>query len=84
MNFSGEASNSRLLIFPATSTTTASAWAIALRDGDVVHVVREGKGTTNLDQLPFEMEKTKVLSGAAHFHELGVDYKVVRVATDIR
>jgi type III restriction enzyme len=59
-------------------------WAIALKDGDVVYIVRETKGTTNLDKLPFEMEKTKVLSGAAHFQELGVNYKVVKLASDVR
>jgi type III restriction enzyme len=59
-------------------------WAIALKDGDVVYIVRETKGTTNLDKLPFEMEKTKVLSGAAHFQELGVNYKVVKFAGDVR
>ena len=59
-------------------------WAIALKDGDVVYIVRETKGTTDLDKLPFEMEKTKVLSGAAHFEELGVNYKVVKFAGDVR
>jgi type III restriction enzyme len=59
-------------------------WAIALKDGDVVYIVRETKGTTNLDKLPFEMEKTKVLSGAAHFQELGISYKVVKFAGDVR
>lgn len=59
-------------------------WAIALKDGDVVYIVRETKGTTNLDKLPFEMEKTKVLSGAAHFQELGVNYKVVKDSEDVR
>jgi type III restriction enzyme len=59
-------------------------WAIALKDGDVVYIVRETKGTTNLDKLPFEMEKTKVLSGLAHFQELGISYKVVKFAGDVR
>ena len=59
-------------------------WAIALKDGDVVYIVRETKGTTNLDNLPFEMEKTKVLSGYAHFQELGVNYKVVKCSADVR
>jgi len=58
-------------------------WAIALKGGEIVYIVRETKGTTNLDKLPFEMEKTKVLSGAAHFKELGVSYKVVRTAGDV-
>ena len=59
-------------------------WAIALKDGDVVYIIRETKGTTNLDKLPFEMEKTKIISGMAHFQELGVDYKVVVHAEDVR
>ena len=59
-------------------------WAIALKGGEIVYIVRETKGTTNLDKLPFEMEKTKVLSGAAHFKELGVSYDVVKSAGDVR
>lgn len=59
-------------------------WAIALKGGEIVYIVRETKGTTNLDKLPFEMEKTKVLSGAAHFQELGVNYAVVKFAGDVR
>lgn len=59
-------------------------WAIALKGGEVIYIVRETKGTTNLDKLPFEMEKTKVLSGAAHFEELDVSYKVVKFAEDVR
>jgi len=59
-------------------------WAIALKGGEIVYIVRETKGTTNLDKLPFEMEKTKVLSGAAHFKELGVSYEVVKSAGDVR
>ena len=59
-------------------------WAIALKGGEIVYIVRETKGTTNLDKLPFEMEKTKVLSGAAHFKELGVNYDVVKFAGDVR
>jgi type III restriction enzyme len=59
-------------------------WAIALKDGDVVYVVRETKGTEDLDKLPYEMEKTKVLSGAAHFLELGVSYRVLKLAADLR
>jgi type III restriction enzyme len=59
-------------------------WAIALKNGEIFYIVRETKGTTNLDKLPFEMEKTKVLSGAAHFKELGVSYAVVKSAGDVR
>ena len=59
-------------------------WAIALKGGEIVYIVRETKGTTNLDKLPFEMEKTKVLSGAAHFKALGVSYDVVKSAGDVR
>jgi type III restriction enzyme len=59
-------------------------WAIAMKGGEIVYIVRETKGTTNLDKLPFEMEKTKVLSGAAHFKELGVSYEVVKSAADVK
>jgi type III restriction enzyme len=59
-------------------------WAIALKGGEIVYIVRETKGTTNLDKLPYEMEKTKVLSGAAHFRELEVSYEVVKLASDLR
>lgn len=59
-------------------------WAIALKGGEIVYIVRETKGTTNLDKLPFEMEKTKVLSGAEHFKELGVSYEVVKTASDVK
>ena len=59
-------------------------WAIAMKGGEIVYIVRETKGTTNLDKLPFEMEKTKVLSGAAHFKELGVSYDVVKSAADVK
>ena len=59
-------------------------WAIALKGGEVVYIVRETKGTTNLDKLPFEMEKTKILSGMAHYEEIGVNYKVVVHAADVR
>jgi len=59
-------------------------WAIALEDGEIVYVVRETKGTTDLDRLPFLTEKTKVLSGMAHYETLGVSYKVVTSAADVR
>jgi type III restriction enzyme len=58
-------------------------WAIALKDGDVVYVVRETKGTTNLDRLPHKQEKAKVLSGRAHYDELSVSYKVVKDSSEI-
>jgi type III restriction enzyme len=59
-------------------------WAIALKGGEVVYIVRETKATTNLDKLQFEMEKTKILSGMAHYEEIGVNYKVVVHAADVR
>jgi len=59
-------------------------WAIALRDGDVFYIVRETKGTTNLDKLRFNPEeKAKIYSGMAHFDELGVSYQVVRAADQV-
>jgi len=58
--------------------------AIALKDGEVVYIVRETKGSTDLDKLPFEMEKTKILSGMAHFSEINVSFKVLVRAKDVR
>ena len=58
-------------------------WAIVKDDGKTLLLVRETKGTTNLDKLPFWQEKTKVLCGEKHFELLGVDYQVVKVHEDV-
>ena len=49
-----------------------------------MYIVRETKGSTDLDKLPFEMEKTKILSGMAHFSEIDVSFKVLVRAEDVR
>ena len=59
-------------------------WAIALDSGDIVYVVRETKGTNDLDKLFHPFEKTKCNCGKAHFSEIGVNYKVIKEAADLR
>jgi type III restriction enzyme len=53
-------------------------------DGDpVLYLVRETKGTLNLDELRPE-ERRKIVCGRRHFKEaLGVDYCVVTAATEL-
>lgn len=58
-------------------------WAIVKNDGQTLLLVRETKGTKNLDKLPFWQEKTKVLCGEKHFDLLGVDYEVAVVHEDV-
>ncbi len=68
-------------------------WAIVVEPRDVhgeptgeqmLYLVRETKGTTNLDDLRPD-EKRKVLCGEQHFkNALGVDYKVVTSAEELR
>ena len=59
-------------------------WAIALKDGEVVYIVRETKGTTNRDKFQHQFEKTKCDCGDAHYIEIGVDYEVLKLADDLR
>ena len=59
-------------------------WAIALKGGDVVYIVRETKGTINRDKFFHPLEKTKCDCGDAHYIEIDVDYKVVTSAGDVR
>lgn len=51
-------------------------WAIVKQDGETLLLVRETKGTKNLDRLPFWQEKTKVLCGEKHFTLLDINYEV--------
>lgn len=51
-------------------------------DKPVLYLVRETKGTTNLDELRPD-EKRKVQCGAKHFEELGVSYKIVTSAAEL-
>jgi len=59
-------------------------WAIALKGGEIVYVVRETKGTTNRDKFFHPFEKTKCDCGEAHYIEIGVDYEVVKLAEDLK
>ena len=63
-------------------------WAIVVEDPDYedprLYLVRETKGTTNLDDLRPD-EKRKINCGKKHFREaLGVDYEVVDSPQDLR
>ena len=61
-------------------------WAIVRRDEEnvkSVYLVRETKGTTNLDELFREAEVWKVVFGGEHFKAIGVDYKMVKQASDL-
>ena len=66
-------------------------WAIVLEKKneddeieDVLYLVRETKGTRNLDELRPD-EKRKILSGKKHFKDaLGVNYEVVTTAQDLQ
>lgn len=61
-------------------------WAIVRRNEEndrSVYLVRETKGTTNLDELFREAEVWKVVFGGEHFKAIGVDYKMVKQASDL-
>jgi len=61
-------------------------WAIVRRNDEnesSVYLVRETKGTTNLDELFREAEVWKVVFGGEHFKAIGVDYKMVKQASDL-
>ena len=60
-------------------------WAIVRKDesGTSLHLVRETKGSSNLDDLFREAEVWKVTFGRKHFDAIGVDYKVVKEAIEL-
>jgi type III restriction enzyme len=61
-------------------------WAIVRRNEmneASVYLVRETKGTTSLDELFREAEVWKVVFGGEHFKAIGVDYKMVKEASDL-
>ena len=61
-------------------------WAIVRRDARDerrVYLVRETKGSTNLDDLFRESEVWKVTFGRKHFDAIDVDYKVVKESNDL-
>jgi type III restriction enzyme len=62
-------------------------WAIVMENpeggADLLYLVRETKGSLNLDELRPD-EKRKILCGQSHFRgALGVDYKVVTDAAQL-
>lgn len=61
-------------------------WAIVRREGNSerkLYLVRETKGSTNLDDLFRESEVWKVTFGRKHFDAIEVDYKVVKESEDL-
>jgi type III restriction enzyme len=61
-------------------------WAIVRRNNEnetTVHLVRETKGTANLDELFRESEVWKVVFGGKHFESIDVNYKMVKEASDL-
>jgi type III restriction enzyme len=51
-------------------------WAVVRResDGDYLYLIRETKGTDQIEALQWESEGWKIKFGDAHFKALGVDY----------
>ena len=58
-------------------------WAIVMEHEHKVYLVRETKGTHNIEALPAD-ERDKVKCGAKHFGALGVDFAVVTSAADLK
>jgi type III restriction enzyme len=55
-------------------------WGIVRRDRNGNHtlqLVRETKGTTNLDNLRFVKEPLKIKCAEKHFKAIGIDYRVI-------
>ena len=58
-------------------------WAIVMEHEQRVYLVRETKGTDNIEALAPD-ERDKVKCGAKHFGSLGVNFKVVSTAADLK
>jgi type III restriction enzyme len=58
-------------------------WAIVLKDGEVVYLVRETKGGRDLEKLQFPKEKMKILYGVKHFDAIGADYDWLEKASEV-
>ena len=58
-------------------------WAIVLECDEKLYLVRETRGATDTAQLRWS-ELARIKCGKAHFDELGVDYKHVSDADDLR
>lgn len=55
-------------------------WGIIRRDEDgrtILELVRETKGTEDLQELQFPHEKRKIKGAEKHFRQVGLDYRVV-------
>jgi type III restriction enzyme len=59
-------------------------WAIVLEDGEVVYLVRETKGGTDLEKLQFPKERMKILYGVKHFDAIGADYDWLEKASQVK
>jgi type III restriction enzyme len=58
-------------------------WAIVLDRDERVFLVRETKGTSDIDALP-PAQRDKLRCGLMHFRHLGVDFAVVTNADEVR
>ncbi|MCA3044147.1 MAG: DEAD/DEAH box helicase family protein [Rhodocyclaceae bacterium] len=58
-------------------------WAVVMEREQKIYLVRETKGADNIESLAAD-ERDKVKCGAKHFSTLGVDFKVVKSATDLK
>jgi type III restriction enzyme len=58
-------------------------WAIVLKDGEVVYLVRETKGGRDLEKLQFPKERMKILYGVKHFDAIGADYDWLEKASEV-
>ncbi|MCB9540297.1 MAG: DEAD/DEAH box helicase family protein [Myxococcales bacterium] len=74
----------RWFTVPTPLGTYNPDWALSLeRDGhEMVYLVRETKGTTEVDELR-PAEKRKIICGGKHFQLLDVDFGVVDVAEKV-
>ena len=55
-------------------------WGILRYDEDrriILHLVRETKGTDDIERLQFSNEGRKVKAAARHFEKIGIDYRMV-------
>jgi len=57
-------------------------WAIVKQEDTKVYLVRETKGTGDLQGLR-DSERDKIRCGSAHFGALGVDFKHVKNAVEV-
>jgi type III restriction enzyme len=58
-------------------------WAIVLRKDETVYLVRETKGSHDLDTL-LPSQAAKVRCGTVHFTHLGVDFAIAKSADEVR